>query len=264
MVLRRFLAVLCVLGLWALPVSADSTDRLTFSTGGILRLPNTQQPSDQDNGYFEGWLKASWAVGKTPFSVFLRGKTIADTVGYSFNNHTTFGYGVSLKTKIGKRASAAFAVRHDWQSRVGEDREGTRFLIDYFFLDYHVTQNGQRMFGLDQKARIIKIYASLIGPETLARGNDNIAVTFGGELSANLAIPDSRFRLSPYLAIHVAWDSDENNWNNKAQPSLGVKLKWPLPKGDIHLGARYQGDYRWLSKTYRSGPGAFIGWYSSF
>lgn len=37
-----------------------------------------------------------------------------------------------------------------------------------------------------------------------------------------------------------------------------------LPSGDIHLGLRYQGDYRWKTNTFEHGSSVFLGWYSAF
>ncbi len=264
----RLLMILWVL---VMSIGAGATaeeSKISYSTGGILRLPNTQLPSDDDNAMFEGWLKAGVTIldsthGKIILS--LRAKYISDTAEYAFNNSTTFGVEIAYKARLGKRASLTLKLRQDWSAREdGVNRNGLRFIADYFFLNYATADRDARMLGLKVKARILKIYGTLTYPETLVSDDDNITMSGGINYSANLNIPNTRLKLAPYVGLHLAFDEVGLSYNNKAQPSIGIKIKRPLPNGDIHLGMRYQVDYRWKSNRVERGPGVFIGWYSAF
>lgn len=234
-----------------------------------MRLPNSQQASDRDNGMIEAWGKISVTVidGRHgQISFFGRAKALADTSGFVFNNSTTLGLGLSYLIKPGKNSSLAFSLRKDYEHRWknGLRRQGLRILVDYFFLRYRVAPAGVRVFGLQPKARIFKLYGNLTYPDTLAPGDDNMVISGGAEYGPNLILPNSKLYLTPYTSLNLSWDSDGNPWNNKAQPGVGIKARWPVTGGDIHLGLRYRADWRWKSDTFRHGPSLFIGWYTSF
>jgi len=248
---------------------ASAADGVSYASGGIVRLPNSQQFSDRDNAMLEGWAKASLPLrrlGSAELGFFVRGKYLSDTAGYAFNRSQTGGIGLALKLKPGKKSSLTFSLRHDWYKRRGTPilREGTRFLVDYFFLDYKSAQRGDKMLGLRKTARVFKVFANFTYPDTLAKGDHNKVSSGGGEVSWNLALPDTKLYLSPFLSLSLSWDSDENSYNNKAQPGAGIKARWPVSGGDVHVGLRYRGDYRWVSDTFRHGPELFVGWYASF
>lgn len=260
-IVRLVLFFLC---LCAAPALAS--DRLTFSSGGIARFPNSQQEDDTGNAMIEAWAKANYAFGPQGLSFFLRGKFISDSVQYDYNNAQTLGVGLAYKLKTGKDSSLTFTLRHDWYERYhsGSHEKGWRFLIDYFYIDFQKVDAGARMWGLPHDATLFKIWANLTYPDTLSDGDHNIVVTSGAEYAARLDLPGNKWQLSPFVALNLSWDKDDNSYNNKLQPGLGVKLRWPLPGGDIHAGVRYRGDYRWGSGSFEHGPGLFVGWYSSF
>lgn len=256
------LMVLCARPLWA-------QDPFTFSSGGIVRFPNSQQAADEGNVMLEGWAKLSYQMHQSRWgelSFFLRGKYVADTARYDFNNSETWGLGLAYKVKPGDKSSLTFSVRHDWYQRQLSPTQnyGWRFLIDYFYLDYRPERNGRQMWGLDRKATIFKIWANLTYPDTLNPGDNNTVFTSGAELGTNLILPESKWYVTPFWSLNLSMDSDNNAYNNKVQPGLGVKIRYPLPNGDVHVGVRYRGDYRWGPDSFESGPGVFVGWYTAF
>lgn len=266
MVARLLAALLCFVA--GTICATANEDRFAFTTGGMARLPNTQLPSDQGNAIFDGWFKGAFILhsgSRGALALALRVKHVSDTEKYPFNNSTTAGVELSYKAILGKRASLTFKLRHDWsRKRTGTSQEGTRSLVDYFFLDYRVPDTPERMLNMEVKSRVLKVFANLTFPETLTSGDTNVAVFSGINYAVNLKIPKNRLQLAPYVGLNIAWDLKGFSYNNKAQPSVGIKLKHPLPSGDIHLGLRYQGDYRWKTNTFEHGPGAFIGWYRAF
>lgn len=240
-----------------------------FSSGGIVRMPNSQQLSDRDNAMLEGWAKVTQPLYTGAFgelSFFLRGKYLADSAGFAFNRSHTAGAGLALKIKPGPKSSLTFSIRHDWYTRRdgSANRSGTRVLIDYFYMDYRVLRDRKRVYGLGQSAHVLKVYGNLTFPDTLQPGDRNVVITAGSEMSRNLSIPDKQVFLSPFAGLALSWDSDGNSYNNKFQQTIGLRVRWPVPGGDVHAGLRYQGDYRWISERFRHGPGLFVGWYVSF
>lgn len=263
----RLLITLLYLVAGTICAAADE-ERFVFSTGGMVRLPNTQLPGDHGNAIFEGWFKGALILHSSShgaLALALRVKHVSDSAGFAFNNSTTTGVELSYKAILGKRSALTFKLRHDWsRRRTGAKQEGTRFLANYFFLDYRIPDTPARLLGLDVKSRVLKAFADLTFPETLAPGESNVTVSSGVSYTANLNIPKSRFQLAPYAALNFTWDREGFGYNNKAQPSIGIKSRYRLPGGDIHLGLRYQGDYRWKTSSSKHGPSIFLGWYSAF
>lgn len=260
-----------ILMFWGLICGAVHAEepRVTYSTGGMIRLPNTQLPSDAGNAMFEGWFKTSYrlhSAGDNDLIFSLRFKGLADIAGHVFNNSIAFGLEIAYKMPLGKSGGAlTFKLRQDWQRRVdGVERRGVRGFLDYFYINYKTSQTDTQLLGLDRRARVLKVYSTLTFPETLVPRDRNLTLQGGADYSIILDIPRSSLRLAPYVGLHMAWDMESFSYNNKAQPSAGFRLKYPLPGGDFHLGMRYQGDYRWQSGLFEHGPSVFAGWYSSF
>jgi hypothetical protein len=247
--------------------SATAGEVISFRTGGMMRFPNTQLPSDDGNAMFEGWLKGSALLhkGRGELSVGLRVHHLADSAKFPFNNSTTTGIELAYHLPVGKRASTTLKLRHDWQKQQGgTHRQGNRLLVDYFFMDYKVPGAGARWLGRPVQAKILKIFGTLTYPETLVPGDDNVTVQVGLDRSVNLSMTASPWKISPFVGANLVVDRAGHGYNNKLQPSVGVRWKYPVPGGDIHLGLRYQGDFRWKTQRYYDGPGLFVGWYSAF
>lgn len=240
-----------------------------FTTGGLLKHPGSEQISDSGNTTLESWFRAALPLHtreRATLSLILRGKITADSAGFTFNNSTTFGIGLAHRMKIAPKASLTLSLRHDWENRrrSGTHRAGWRALLGYFRYNHRRPPPGATFWGLPHRATITSSFANLTYPDSLRDGDSNLVLSGGIIHGARLTLPDTRWKLAPFLSLNASWDSDGNDFNNKLQPGFGIALRHPLPGGDIALGLRLRADYRWRSGNTRSGPSAFVSWFSAF
>ncbi len=243
------------------------TPKITFpgATGGILRFPNTNQDSDEGNAFAEAWLKQGvqvWQKGDTKLQFFYLGNYVRDTEPNPWNNSTKHGLGVQLSTRLGDHLELTFSARHDWYTELesGLEKSGWRFAVDYYYYRYFPKEGGG--FGpFDRVSSVFKSYGTLAAPGSLEPGDTNVVLTVGGEYSLEYKIGDSPWLMVPFADMHFSWDKDQNNYNNKAIPAAGVKVRRPITKGELFAGAKIEADYRWVEGTLDIGPMVFAGWY---
>lgn len=261
--------VLAVLA-WATPRAlAQDGGRWTGATSGILRFPNSNQSADDRNAFGEalGWI--GYVLHDDPdrmLAVYAHGYLSADTNAAPFNNVSKAGVGVRYRHRVTKALTLTATVRQDWDERrpTGQRRQGLRFALDGFYFRYMPAQTRRTWFGLPVSATVFKAYATLETPGSLASGDDNVVLTFGGELAEKVPLPDTKWRLAMFADLAGAWDKDGNSYNNKLIPAVGVKFEHPLPKGSFYAGARVRADWRWVRGTVDVSPGLAIGWFSAF
>lgn len=264
----------CFVTVAAILTGTDATafgegSRFHGATGGIVRLPNSNQPKDSGNLFGEAWLKLGYTLNKTErgnLSVFTLGNVVADSASFAYNNTAKIGLGLSYSLQVNDALNLTFSARHDWFRERGTEtrRKGMRYAIDYYYYRYWPADPGTRQFGLNKAATIFKSYGTLAYPGSLRKGDTNVVLTLGGELSSDLKLPDSKWLISPFADFDFAWDADGNNYNNKIIPGLGVKARYPLKHGEFFVGLRAQADYRWVNKTLDVRPGLHVGWYKGF
>jgi len=248
-------------------LSDVSEFKLSFpgATGGILRFPNTNQDKDEGNAFAEAWLKQGiqfWQRGDTKIQAFYLGNYVRDTEPYPWNNSTKHGVGLQLSTRLGDHLELTFSVRHDWYKELesGFSRKGWRFAIDYYYYRYFPKDGGGRG-PFSHKANVFKSYGTLASPGSLEKGDDNIVLTIGGEYSADYKIGESDWLIVPFVDFHMSWDKDQNNYNNKAIPAVGLKFRKPIKNGELFGGVKLESDFRWVADTVDTGPIVFAGWY---
>lgn len=252
------------------PLAAqDFSDRFTAATGGIVRFPNDLQSESEGNLFGEAWSKFAFSMyktEKTDTAVFALGNAVADSTGYSYNNTFKIGVGLSHSIQFNDALNVTLSGRYDWymQRKTDERRDGIRLAADYYYYRRWEGDPDDRFLGLQQKATIFKSYGTLAHPGSLVEGDKNFVLTLGGELSTDLDIPDSEWIHTPFVDFDFAWDWDQNNYNNKIVTGIGTKLRYPLDKGEVFAGVRFNSDYRWINDTFDAGPAAFIGWYKGF
>jgi hypothetical protein len=248
---------------------AQEGGRWTGATSGILRFPNSNQSADDGNAFGEalGWV--GYVLREDPdrmLAVYMHGFLSADSNAAPFNNVSKVGVGLRYRHRISKALTLTFTARHDWDERrpTGQRRQGLRFALDGFYYRYMPVQARRTWFGLPATAAVLKAYATLETPGSLAKGDGNVVLTFGGELADKVPLPDTKWRLAVFADMTGAWDRDGNSYNNKLIPALGLKFEHPLPKGSFYAGARVRADWRWVRGTLDVSPGLVIGWYSAF
>ena len=251
--------------------SAFSLPDLKFggATGGIFRFPNTNQDVDDGNAFAEAWLKADvelWSQGDTKLKAYVLANYVRDTEPYAYNNTRKAGVGLSLSTRIGDHLELIFSARHDWFGELDTDtrRQGMRYAIDYYYYKYKEDRIPDALWGMDKTANVFKSYGTLESPGSLIKGDNNIVLTLGAEYSAEYTMNDSKLVFVPFVDTHFAWDADGNNYNNKLIPAVGAKVRYPLEKGELFAGIKFEADYRWQANTLDTGPMLFAGWYKGF
>ena len=239
------------------------------ATGGIFRFPNTNQDLDEGNAFAEAWLKADaelWRKGDTSLKAYVLANYVRDSEPYAYNNTKKAGIGVSLSTRIGDHLELILSARHDWFAELytATRRSGIRVALDYYYYRYTEAPKPQALWGLDRRATVLKSYGTLESPGSLVRGDDNVVLTLGVEYSAEFARPEGRLLVVPFVDTHFAWDKDGNNYNNKLIPAVGVKVRYPVDKGELFAGVKLEADYHWVNQTLDVGPMLFAGWYKGF
>lgn len=255
----------------ALHAEAAPAHKLTFggATGGIIRAPNTNQDLDAGDTFGEAWLQVYaelWRSGDTVLKAFFLGNYVRDTKPYAYNNTTKGGLGLSLAMRPTDALELTFSARYDWFKELFTDtrRQGWRFALNYYYYKRWEPTEPTTLWSMPKSATVFKSYGSIETPGSLVDGDNNIVVTIGGELSTEYEIADSKTLFVPFIEANFAWDADQNNYNNKLIPAVGVKLRRPIDKGELFLGVKYEIDYRWVDDTVDTGPMLFAGWYKGF
>lgn len=269
----RILSIFCIIIALAAPAFSSEEPRkgleMPGATGGILRFPNTNQDKDEGNAFAEAWLKQGlilWKDGDTKVQAFYLGNLVGDTDLNPWNNSGKHGLGLQLSTRVGKHLELTFSGRHDWYSERKTDRtlSGWRFAIDYYYYRHFPAKKELDLGVLSYKAAIFKSYGTLAYPGSLEKDDDNAVLTVGGEYSWDFQIGESDWLAVPFVDLHMSWDADANNYNNKAIPAAGVKLRRPIHYGELFAGVKIEADYRWVDETLDIGPMVFVGWYKGW
>ncbi|MHA6263518.1 hypothetical protein ACXYMO_09965 [Arenibacterium sp. CAU 1754] len=243
--------------------------KFSGATGGILRFPNTNQDIDDGNAFAEAWLKLDvelWRQGDTALKAFMLANYVGDSKPFAYNNTRKAGLGLSLSTRVTDNLELIFSARYDWfgERSTSIRRQGWRLAVDYYYYKYWAETDTKSVWGMTKRSNVLKSYGTLAYPGSLIKGDNNIVLTLGAEYSAEYQIPDTKLLFIPFVDAHFSWDKDGNNYNNKIIPAVGVKLRKPLKKGELFLGAKYEVDYRWVANTVDTGPMIFAGWYKGF
>lgn len=239
------------------------------AVAGVIRTPNSNQPGDDQNTYGEA---LSWVgyrlydTGRSRLALYSHAFVSADSNRAPYNNVNKVGIGLRYRFKLSKAVTLTFSARHDWDERrrTGHRRQGMRYAVDGFIFKYWSADRDETRIGLPVTARILKAYATLETPGSLRAGDDNLVLTFGGELSEKMRLPNTDLRLALFADVAGAWDLDQNNYNNKLIPAVGIKVEYPLEGGVIYAGARMRADWRWIRGTVDVAPGLVIGWFRAF
>ena len=253
-----------VLGL-AAPQPAVAEIRFPGATGGILRFPNTNQDEDKGNAFAEIWVKQGvevWQSGSTKLQFFYLGNVVKDSHPYPWNNSIKHGLGVQLSTRPSDHLELTFSARHDWYREFssGIKKSGWKLAIDYYYYRYFPKEG--ELWGMPHKANVFKSYGTLAWPGSLEPGDDNLVLTLGGEYSAEYGLGKTgKWLFVPFVDFHMAWDKDQNNYNNKYIPAAGIKLRKPFPTGELFAGIKIEVDHRPVAGTTHVGPMIFAGWY---
>jgi len=270
--LRFLIALLLSLaGLAAVPSSATAQPgfKMPGATGGILRFPNTNQDEDEGNAFAEAWLKQGillWQEGDIKVQAFYLGNFVRDTEPNPWNNSVKHGLGLQLSTRVGKHLELTFSGRHDWYSERDTDNtlSGWRFAVDYYYYRHFPAETDLKVGPLDYTSSIFKSYGTLAYPGSLEEDDTNIVLTAGGEYSWEFQVGERDLLAVPFVDLHLSWDRDSNNYNNKAIPAVGVKLRKPIHYGELFGGVKFEADYRWVDETLDTGPMLFAGWYKGW
>lgn len=253
--------------------AGEETQGFTFqpmgATGGIIRYPNSNQDHDAGNAFAEAWIKPDLELYRhddTKIKAFVLANYVRDTKPFAYNNTRKAGVGLSIATRLGDHLEVTFSLRRDWfrELETTTRREGMRYAFNYYYYKYWPAHGEGELFGMPKHANVFKSYGSLESPGSLVEGDDNIVLPFGGEYSAEYTLGDTELLFVPFVDFHFSWDADENNYNNKAIPAAGVKLRRPIDKGELFIGVKYEVDYRWVKGTTDHGPMIMAGWYKGF
>jgi len=260
-------ALAVVLALFSTSANAESGawhPRFYGETGGILRFPNTLQTPDRANAIGVTWIKESvdlYKTAKTSFNLVAQGTYSRDTKPFVWNNSVTFGIGAELTIKLTDYLKLKAIARHDWYIQSdGVKKEANRYYLNYSFFKNWL-RDGVK---LDEKYRrvnyILTINGALAFPSSLNNGDNNVLLTSIAELSMILRAKEKKISVIPYANIDFSMDRDANNYNNKLAPAIGLKIRYPLKKGQILLGASYGADFRWIDGTREFGSSIFLKW----
>lgn len=244
-------------------------DGFSGATGGIVRTPENLQPKNDGNLFGEAWAKLAYELDRgedTVTSIFTLGNFVADSKGFGYNNTAKIGIGLSHSIQVNDALNVTFSARHDWFAERGSNvrRSGIRLAVDYYYYKRWDARPGEKFLGKPRIATIFKSYGTLAYPGSLEKGDDNLVLTIGGELSADLDLNGTDWILTPFTDFDLSWDKDQNGYNNKIVPGFGLKLRYPLEHGEIFAGARLSADYRPIEGTLEAGPTLFFGWYKGF
>lgn len=249
--------------------AASDDSRWFGSFAGALRFPNSNQAADQDNAFIEVLGKVGFALSETQkgrLAVFAHTIMSADSSGASFNNVNKAGLGIEYLWRVSKPLTLTFSARYDWSERRPTDlaREGPRFQVNAFYFRYWHGGGKHTRLGLPVHSTVFKAYGSLYAPGSMARGDDNVVLSYGAEVSERLELPKTKWRVALFADLVGSWDADKNSFNNKVIPAVGIRLEHPLPGGSFFVGARLRADWRYVNDTLNIEPGLALGWFRTF
>lgn len=251
----------------AIPAIADITT--PGATGGILRFPNNNQTEEDNNGFAEAWLKMGvqfQQTGTTRVQVFYLGNLERDTKAFSWNNTTQHGVGLQISTRPTDHLELTFSARYDWSLELdsGRRKQGWRPAINYYY-SRHFKQNGTLFVGQPYSANVLRSFGTLEFPNSIDETDDNFVLSIGSEYSAEIQLDEGgNFLLAPLVNLQLGWDSNQNNYNTKIIPAIGVKVRKPLVTGEFFTGIKIEVDYRPVAGTTDIGPIIYSGWYYSW
>lgn len=270
--LIRVLSLIFIIG-FSSNTLAEEPQGFTFkpmgATGGIARYPNSNQDLDDGNAFAEVWIKPDLEIYRhndTRIKAFILANYVRDSKPFVYNNNRKEGIGLSASTRIGNHLEVIASIRRDWyrELETSNKLQGTRYFLNYYYYKYWPAQGDSELFGMPKQATIFKSYGGIEYPGSLLEEDDNIVVPLGGEYSADYRIGDTDFLFVPFADLDFSWDADKNNYNNKFIPSIGLKVRRPIEKGEFFMGVKYEVDYRWVDETIDHGPKIVAGWYKGF
>lgn len=262
----RSLIVLFIL--LSTPVRADGID-IQYTMGGIIRTPNNLQPEELGNLFGEAWFKADTTVlrfGKMDLKAFVQGNYLRDTKPFAWNNKAKFGAGFALGGNITDNLYIGFTLRHDKARELSTNRKesNTEIVANYYFYKAWNTPQLTEMFGQNFQNVVLKSWGDIKTPGSPTPGDRNVVLSTGGELGIEFGVKNAPITIIPHLGWDLLADTEKYNYNNKIIPELGVKIRYPLEKGEIFAGLKYGIDFRSVADTSHSGSTAFLGWYKAF
>lgn len=251
------------------PTVASEKSRISGFFAGNLRFPNSNQPSDEGNGFGEVLGRVGYALFEDEIhrvSLFTHAIIVGDTTGFSFNNTNRVGVGLRYRVKATRRLTFTFSGRYDWFAQRDTDvrLDGERYAIDAFYFRFWSAKSGLRRFGLPVHSSVLRIFSTLSTPGSLSPGNKNVVLDFGGEISERYTLPKTNWRFASFVDLTGTWDLDGNSFNNRVIPAVGLRFERPLQGGSIRIGARIRADYRWIDDTFDVKPGFIAGWFIAF
>jgi len=241
--------------------------RFYGETGGFIKFPNSLQIPDRANAIGIAWIKGGvslYNTAKSSLNLVAQGTYSRDSKPFVWNNSVTLGIGAEFRLKLTDHLNVSAIARHDWYVQSdGVRKDSNRYFVNYSFFK-NWPRDGVK---LDQKFRrvdyIFTSNGALAFPSSLDYRNNNILLTAGAELSMILRAKEKKISLIPNVIISFSIYRYAYNYNNKLVPTIGIKIRYPLEKGQILLGTNYGTDFRWIDNTRNSGFSIFLNWNKS-
>jgi hypothetical protein len=254
--MRILFLILCL----CLPqvAAAEKVNVSSISWGGATS-PNSLAPIDDGNIGFDLTTKiifdAGWTVGRARLVPYVALYTQGDTVGYDYNSKDKFTAGIALNYKIKKHANLSFGVKYDYDFRAltGVVYSGFGLTTDYGLYRARAQKNGDRV--------ILSGWANLRYPGSMSpRDRANLVGQGRFTMARERKIGESKFTVAGFTAVGLFADSDNNEYNNKAQLDFGLRAKRKVKNTDITVSVKYRIDQRFKSEETYSGIILGVSW----
>jgi hypothetical protein len=230
----------------------------SVSWGGATS-PNSLAPDDDGNIGFNLTTKisfdAGWTVGKAKLVPYATLYTQGDSVGYHYNTKDKFTAGIALRYKVKDHANLSFGVKYDYDFRAltGVVYSGFGLTADYGLYRVRKQENGDRV--------ILSGWANLRYPGSMAPSDHANLVGQGRfTLARERVIGKSKYSVAGFTSFGLFADTDNNEFNNKAQLDFGVRAKRKIKNTDVTLSVKYRIDKRFKSENTYSGVIVGVSW----
>ena len=75
------------------------------------------------------------------------------------------------------------------------------------------------------------------------------------------AAPGNSITITPYVALGFAWDTEQYAYNNKLDPSIGIKLNKYFRSGVISAGTSFNDEHRFYGGGSSSAPAYYVSYW---
>jgi hypothetical protein len=252
--------ILCVILCLCLPqIAVAKKVKVSSISWGGASSPNSLAPIDDGNIGFDLTTKVSfdagWKIGKARFVPYVTLVTQGDTLGYYYNSKDIVVVGAELNYAIKRHANLSLGAKfeYDYRALTGFAYYGFGLTADYGLYRDRAQKNGDRV--------ILSGWSNLRFPSSMEpKDRDNFVGQGQFTLARQRQLGASKYTAAGFATVGLFADTQNNEFNNKAQLDFGVRASRKIKNTDITLSVKYRIDHRFKSENTYSGVILGVSW----